>query len=231
MAKDRFKIIAKNYGKLFPEVLSLQGYDYQELQESVLKTVSKMYPNYKTAKILDIGTGDGATIAPFVRAGCKNLTGIDLNPEMLDASFKRFGDKVKLIQADATNMHMFKPNYFDVITTATCIHNIPRNQRKSLWCELLRLNPKFFVAAEKIVDPNPIKHKQYHNSEVNAILKVFKEKYNLPVVAREWVKHYEYDEREKMTLEEIKNMLGNNYNINVVYEQGVNKVISAVSKK
>jgi len=230
MGEDRFKKISNDYAELFTEVFAEQGLDYGKFQHSVFDGVSKYFPTFKNSSILDIGTGDGETLAPFVQTGCINLTGIDLNEEMIEVSKKRFGSKVKEILCDVTNMKMFKPEQFEVITSGACIHNIPKTERDKFWKELLRLSPKVFVAAEKIVEPNPIRHKEYYDREVKAIIKVYKEKHRLDEAAKEWVAHYEYDERERLTLEEIRSYLSNDYKIILFFEMGMYKTIVAIKK-
>ena len=228
MSKDRFTKISHNYAELFTEVFAEQGLDYIKFQRSAIEAVSKHYPLFKTASILDIGTGDGETIAPFVKAGCTNLTGIDLNPDMIKSSKERFGSRIKLLQADARNLEMFKTKQFDIIITGICIHNIPRNERKLFWKELLRLDPKIFVAAEKIADPDPVKHKKYYDSETNAVIEVYKNRHKLDEAAQEWIDHYKYDEREKLTIEEIELALSSRYHVKLVFEMGMNKTIIAI---
>src|SRR3989344_6521374 len=101
---DRFMGLVDNYGELFCEVFAQQGLDYQKFEESVFDAVDKYYGSSKDKKVLDIGVGDGETINSFVKAGWKNLTGIDINSQMINSAKKRFGDKVKLLMVDATNM-------------------------------------------------------------------------------------------------------------------------------
>ncbi len=231
MQKDRFKKLSDNYSEYFEEVYAEQGFSYEKSQRSVLEAVKSKYSSFKTAPILDIGCGSGATLMPFITAGCTNLTGLDLNKEMLESAKRRLGPKVKLIKADATNLSLFKPRQFDIITTCMCIHNIPFKQRKLFWKELLRLKPKIFVAAEKIADPDPYKHKRSYQREVNAIIKVYRDKYKLDDVAKEWVEHYVYDEREKLTLEEIKKELSKFYDLSITSEIAMCKTVLAIRKE
>lgn len=155
MAEDRFKELSNDYAEYFGEVFALQGFSYGDFQNSIFNEVEKLNLA-KNASLLDIGCGDGESIAPFVNVGYSNLVGIDLNQAMLESAKKRFGEKVKLFQEDATNMIRFNKDDFEVIITGACIHNIPKNQRKLFWNELIRLNPRVFIAAEKITDPDPL---------------------------------------------------------------------------
>ncbi|HEX8974067.1 MAG TPA: class I SAM-dependent methyltransferase [Patescibacteria group bacterium] len=230
MKKDRFEKISNNYGELFSEVFAEQSLDYKRLQLSVFENVSKLDPDFRNKAILDIGVGDGATSAAFVEAGCKNIIGIDLNPEMLEAARRKLGRDIELLQMDATDMGAFESNRFAIIISATMIHNIPKSEREKFWKELLRLAPEIFVSADKIADPNPELHKLYYDNEIAAIKKIYGEKHNLPEAEATWLEHYECDERERLELEEIKKALGDYYDIHVAFEMGVNKTIVATKK-
>lgn len=230
MKKDRFKKISNNYGQLFTEVFAEQGLDYMALQQSVFKNVSQLRPDFRDMAILDIGVGDGATSAAFVAAGCKNITGIDLNPVMLEAARKKLGGNIKLSQLDATDMSTFESSQFAIIISATMIHNIPRCERKKFWKELLKLAPEVFVSADKIVDPNPALHKFYYDREVAAIKKVYGEKHGLLEAEQAWIDHYKCDEKERLEIDEIKAAIGDYYDIRIVFEMGVNKTIVATKK-
>lgn len=199
--EDRFKKLARDY-ELFEQVFTVQGLNYSALQLSVLDTAAK-YRTFRNDPILDIGTGDGQTIIPFVNAGYTDLTGMDLNPEMLEITGSKLGDKVKLVQADATNMYQFNQGQFDTIISATCIHNVPRAERGKVWSELERLRPRLIVFADKIAERDEMEHKGRYESEIRALREVFEKRHGLPEVCEEWIRHYEYDEREKMTLGEI----------------------------
>lgn len=225
---DRFKKISNNYGDLFTEVFAEQGMDYEELEKSIFDTVSKTQPDFKEMPILDIGIGDGVSSELFVRAGCTKLTGIDLNQEMLDAAKVKFGDLVHLHQMNAVDMSKFEDRKFEIIVSGATIHNIPKIERVKFWKEILRLDPKIIVLAEKIKDPDIIKHQADYDREVGAIKKVYGEIHNLKDAEKEWLDHYEYDDREALYLDEINEMIGNKYTVSVVFEMGLYKTVLAV---
>lgn len=223
--KDRFTKIAKNYGDLFDEVFQFMGFDYEKLEESVFKGVAENDPDFVNKTILDIGVGDGETTARFIEAGCGRITGIDLNPTMLSASRKRFGEKIKLIQEDATNLENFKPEDFSIIISGATIHNISKEERKKLWTGLLKLKPDLIVIMDKIADKDSIKHKKSYDNELEAINAIYQDKYGLKEEADAWVEHYKQDEKERLELEEIINNLEEIYSIKVVFEMGMNKAV------
>lgn len=226
---DRFEKISNNYGEFFTEVFTEQGLDYKKFEKSVFENVKKLMPNFQDTPILDIGIGDGKTSEEFIKAGCKKIVGIDLNPIMLSAASEKFGDSIRLIQMDATKIE-FPSGAFPIIITGATIHNISKNDRINFWKELLRLSPDIFVAAEKIADQNKKKHKEQYDSEVNAIKKVYGERHNLQDAEKEWLDHYECDERERLELKEIEDNIGEQYDIEIVFEIGMYKTIVAKRK-
>lgn len=227
---DRFLKISNDYGELFSEVFAEQGMDYEKLEKSVFDKVSEIEPNFKNLSILDIGIGDGATSAPFLEAGCTKITGIDLNQEMVDATKVKFGDSVRLFKMNAVDMATFEKGDFEIIISGAAIHNIPKTERGQFWKELLRLSPKIFACAEKIKDSDIVKHKADYKSEIEAIKKVYGEKHELREAEREWLSHYEYDEREAIGLNEISENIGESYKISVVFEMGLYKTVLAIKK-
>lgn len=227
---DRFLKISNDYGELFSEVFAEQGMDYEKLEKSVFDKVSEIEPNFKNLSILDIGIGDGATSAPFLEAGCTKITGIDLNQEMVDATKVKFGDSVRLYKMNAVDMATFEKGDFEIIISGAAIHNIPKTERGQFWKELLRLSPKIFACAEKIKDSDIVKHEADYKSEIEAIKKVYGEKHELREAEREWLSHYEYDEREALGLNEISKNIGESYKISVVFEMGLYKTVLAIKK-
>ena len=229
MNQDRFQKISNNYGELFAEVFAEQGLDYKKFEESVFEQVKKNEPSFREMSILDIGIGDGETSEPFLRAGCRRVVGIDLNQQMLDATKEKFGDSVKLILMDATELS-FSTGEFPIIITGATIHNILKKDRINFWKELLRLSPKLFVSAEKIADSDSERHRYFLQREVEAIKKVYGERHNLHEAEKEWIGHYKYDEQEKLELKEIEDSIGEEYNIDVVFEMGLYKTVVATKK-
>jgi SAM-dependent methyltransferase len=227
---DRFENISNDYGELFSEVFAEQGLNYEQMQRSVFDNVSRLEPDLKDLPILDIGIGDGATSADFVKAGCKNMTGIDLSPKMVEVSRTRFGDTVRIARMNAVDLSAFGEGDFQIIVSGAAIHNIPTSERQKFWKELLRLRPNIFVCAEKIKDADPEKHKADYEKEIAAIKKIYGEKHDLRDAEKVWLDHYEYDEREALNVEEIVENIGEEYEVSVVSEMGLYKTVVAKRK-
>jgi len=225
---DRFEAISDGYALLMAEVFNEMGQNYAEMEETVFNAI-KENKKSKTIPILDIGIGDGETIIPFIRAGYTNLTGFDLNPLMLEQARKKLGESVKFVHGDALVLP-FKTKQFPVIISGAAIHNIAKKDRKIFWQELLRMNPELFVNFDKIADSDPKKQKIFYEREINAINKIYREKHGLIEKADEWVRHCQCDQKEQLTTDEIKENLGNDYDIEILVDRGLYKTIMAKKK-
>jgi ubiquinone/menaquinone biosynthesis C-methylase UbiE len=226
---DRFKNLSENYGNLFIEVFHEIGMDYEAFEKSVFDAVSAIDHNFKNKAILDIGIGDGETIKHFEKAGCNNLTGLDLNTQMLKQAKEKFGNSVKLVQADARELP-FQPEDFPIIISGEAIHNIPKNERKKVWNEILRLRPEIFINSDKMVAATEAEHQKCYANEMAAIKKIFADKYGLEKSYQEWVKHYENDDKERLYPEEVQEFLGEDYDIKITSEMGMLKTLVATRK-
>jgi ubiquinone/menaquinone biosynthesis C-methylase UbiE len=226
---DRFTKISDDYATMWNQIYAAQNLSYADFENSIFEQVAKV-ADFKNLPILDLGCGDGESLAQFVDAGCTKLVGLDLNPTMIAQCEARFGDKVELVQGDVTDLSQFAPGQFPVIVTGATFHNIPVEIRPKVWAEIKRLKPTLFVIGDKISDPDPAKQAKYYDNEVAAINAVFGVKYGLAEVAAEWVSHYEYDRREQLFASEIEAALSDLYSVDIVFEMGMIKTISCQSK-
>ena len=223
--------ISHDYETLYTEVYKVLGLNYQEFQESVQKALlSLKIDGVKNKSILDIGCGDGATLAPLVNEGFTNLTGIDTNDEMLEKARTRFEKTAKILKINATDLSQFKTKEFFAVVSSMCIHNIPRQGRKNFFAELKRLQPQVFIDCDKITNEDAQKHIEAYERETQAIIEVYKNRHNMPEAARYWLDHFIVDEKEALTMSEIKNELGDEYDISVFFEKGMCKTVLAVRK-
>jgi len=215
-----------DYYTVMSGVFGCQGMDYQKLEDSIFDYVSQNINDLKNQPILDIGIGDGASIKKFLEAGCEKVTGIDLNKTMLKTAKKKFGNRVRLIEANAVSMNMFRPDDFPVIISGACIHNIPRKERPAFWSEIVRLNPRLFVMIEKVMNHDEETYQIKYESQIKAFDYVLREKGGREDLAQEWIEHLKSDEPEKIDMEEIKNNLLGKYEVEIIFEMGVFKTVA-----
>ena len=93
--------------------------DLQKPENTILSEFREKLPNMK---MLDIGVGAGRTTVHFARLA-KEYIGIDCANNMIKAAQKKFQDypkKISFATIDASNMALFKDNYFDFILFSWC---------------------------------------------------------------------------------------------------------------
>lgn len=228
---DRFAGIATDYAALWNQVVAEAGFDYQAFQRSIFEAALKEIPNLRNCSILDLGIGDGETSKFFIEYGCANLTGVDLNLEMLAASAARFKGAVKLVHSDISHLGaVFKSGEFDLVVSGATIHNIPRASRAEVWQQIRNLDPALFVSGDKIAHDDPVKHRDYFERETKAIVSVYRDKHGLAEMADEWLQHYRVDEEEKLYLAEMQQGLAPNYSTEVIGEFGMYKTVKATRR-
>ena len=98
----------KNYAKSYDKEVFTQGtvgeVDFIEKEINFDKSIS----------ILDVGCGTGRHLAELRKRGYKNLVGLDLSWDQLNAAKNKFGsDTINLIRADATKFNLNKK--FDLV--------------------------------------------------------------------------------------------------------------------
>ncbi len=88
MDDDRFEKLSEDYADHSSEIYQFIGFEYAEVQKSVITTALKLNLLSDT-KILEIGVGDGETSKYFLPY-YQNLICIDLNDQMLANAKKNY---------------------------------------------------------------------------------------------------------------------------------------------
>ena len=228
--KDRYGTISEDFAKFWVETTAAYGVDYRAFERAIFDCANR-YPNLKDARILELGTGDGETISPFIEHGCKFVTGIELNSRMIEASRERFGDKLTLIQGDIRRLDLLQLGTVDVLVSACTIHNIPKSERPMIWSGIRNIGAKLFVYADTIVDRDPQQHRQNCEDEMNAIRRVYGDKYNRWDLVAAWEEHNRIDEQERLEFQEIEQELGGLYDFEMEREAGKYKLLRCSRKR
>lgn len=95
-------------------------------------------------RVLDIGSGSGAWSANFLRAGAKQVEGIDFAEKMvLQAQSKH--PEIKFNIGNGEDLSQFKSNSFDVVTASYVLHGMKKEKRQLLFKEMKRVSSKYVV--------------------------------------------------------------------------------------
>lgn len=119
-----------------PEVL------YQSLaQEAALvRGLQSIHPQHETARVLDVGCGDGTTLLTFLRLGfcAANLYGIDFQEERIAIAIGRCPN-IQFVHGDATKLK-FASESFDLAHESTMfIHSVDDELSKQIAGEMVRV--------------------------------------------------------------------------------------------
>lgn len=114
-------------------------------------------------RVLDLGTGDGNTLALVLaaRPGATGL-GVDFGDEMLRRARERFGgdDRVTIERHDLAEPLPSRWGTFDVVVSSFAIHHVAPSRQRALYAEAFsRLRSGgVFVNAEHVASPTPALH-------------------------------------------------------------------------
>ena len=113
--------------------------------------------------VLDIGCGTGMLSFRVVLQGAI-ITGIDINPEMLDIAQKRMNelevkDRVKFLEMGVAELDHFENDSFDVIMSGLCFSELSEDEISFTLNQVLRLlrNDGKFLLVDEIKSKSIIK--------------------------------------------------------------------------
>ncbi|MDR1405232.1 MAG: class I SAM-dependent methyltransferase [Candidatus Methanoplasma sp.] len=89
------------------------------------------------SKVLDIGCGNGKTVAALIRMGM-DATGLDFSPSAVNRCISAFGDKAKFSVAECENMP-FPDGYFDAVTAVHILEHLNDTQLRDTVGEIFRV--------------------------------------------------------------------------------------------
>lgn len=93
------------------------------------------------SKVLELGCGDGKTLAMLVSAGF-NVTGIDVSPSAINLARKKVGGKkARLFVGDVCNLP-FSPNSFDAVVAVHVLDHLTAKERRKAAAECRRVLKK-----------------------------------------------------------------------------------------
>ncbi len=119
-----------------PEVL----YQSMAQEAALVRALQAVHPHQETARVLDVGCGDGSSLLTFLRLGfaADNLHGIDSQKERV-AQAREKCPSIHFAHGDATKL-LFASDTFDLVHEATMfIHSVDEELSRKIAAEMLRV--------------------------------------------------------------------------------------------
>ncbi len=120
-----------------------------------------------TKRILDLGTGNGRTLA-LVKLKCPNAEGValDFSDPMLEQAEKRFAkDKsIEIVKHDfSLPLPAAELGAFDAIVSSLAIHHLTHERKRKLYQEIFELlnPPGVFCNLERVASPSVTVHLKF----------------------------------------------------------------------
>ena len=130
-------------------------------QQQAMTVLAEFVPA-EVGRVLDLGTGDGITLA-LVRELRPQASGVavDFTEEMLGRARARFaGEPVEVVRHDLDEPLPHAWGSFDLIVSSFAIHHLPDERKRALYGEVFdRLTPGgAFLNLEHVASPTPQLH-------------------------------------------------------------------------
>jgi SAM-dependent methyltransferase len=131
-----------------------------------LQMLVELLPDRRIDRVLDLGTGDGNTLA-LVLAAYPDARGVglDFGDEMLRRAGDRFGgdNRVTIDRHDLSQPLPDDLGTFDIVVSSFAIHHLDPPRQQALYGEVFdRLTPGgLFANAEHVASPTPELHAQW----------------------------------------------------------------------
>jgi ubiquinone/menaquinone biosynthesis C-methylase UbiE len=135
-AKLIFNIIAPFYAVLNNYVRLGLKKSMQIIQQNIELT---------NQDVLDIGTGTGVWAMLFKENGAKNVSGIDIAPNMIRQAKRKFGHQIEFSVVDGINFSHFPDNSYDIVTASLVLHGMKQKEREIILLQMQRISKKYVV--------------------------------------------------------------------------------------
>lgn len=199
------------------DILKEALFYYDNLEDTVGKSVAKEIREDRQYKILEIGIGTGITTA-FVLDNLENpetvkIFAVDNEEKMLEEVKQRFSSvkNIEYVYSDIIEyLKSVEDGFFDGCYSGYVIHNFDFETRKELFKELGRTikSGGFFVNGDKIIVNDDSLREEYYAKEIELYDNL--DKIGRSEIKEEWIKHYEEDEKIRFLEREQSELLESN---------------------
>jgi len=125
-ASDHYSFIAHQYDRLLGPFL-----------DGLRRAGLDLCPPAPGWKVLDVGSGTGAQLELYQRAGC-TVAGIEASPAMAQVARRRLGEHAALELADASRMP-YAGGTFDLVLASMMLHELHAGTRSAILQECARV--------------------------------------------------------------------------------------------
>ena len=111
------------------------------MRRQVIPPMTRFLAGVKQPRILDVACGTGRTLGQLaVAQPAAKCFGMDLSPYYLQVAREQLADvpDVSFVADNAERMP-FRDDSFDVVTSTFLFHELPRNARRSVYAEMMRV--------------------------------------------------------------------------------------------
>lgn len=149
--KVHYMNIAKKYDKNYWDGSRKSGYGgYKYIPNYWLSTAKKIIKLYKlnnNSKLLDVGCGKAFLLFEIKKLLPKiKIVGFDISKYAISKTPKLI--KKNIFYKDAGSKYNYKKNYFDLVISFGCIHNLELNKLLICLKEIERVGKKKFIMTE-----------------------------------------------------------------------------------
>ncbi len=136
------RAIAKSNGEYWDKIYSTKQSNQVSWTQQIPKTSLDFIHSFglpKTAKIIDVGGGDGKLVDYLLDEGFENITVLDISAKALEKAKNRLGDKAKRVNWVISNITEFNPTTtFDVWHDRATFHFLTTEEQVTKYMETAR---------------------------------------------------------------------------------------------
>jgi ubiquinone/menaquinone biosynthesis C-methylase UbiE len=238
---DRFSGVLGKYYNL--RALAMPYHEkFQDKVKELLSGYAKSHPEPAELKVLEIGTGTGSTSIRILESDPRiKLITVDPDKNLIEKAkqiLADMSDRVEFINADILSILKKMPACsVNAMASALTIHNFPTEYREEVMKELARVLAEggLFVNADKYALDNPKEHAKSLKEQIDSF-EMFDSmnipEVDIPNLKQGWIKHYQDDERTKISESEQIVMLQKLgfKDIKLEFRESMEAVISAIKK-
>jgi tRNA (cmo5U34)-methyltransferase len=184
---------------------------FKEMQENIAYFATcKAVCTIGTYKVLEVGCGPGPTTDKLLQTRENvNVTAVDIEKQMIDEAkinLAKYGGRVNFVLEDMLKfLPTIKDNTYDSFASGWTLHNLNSTQRHQALSEIYRvLKPgALFVNGDKYAQDDVRKHKRDYKQFKDCLTKM-DQKYGDAEWTKQWIEHYNFDEKPEIIMFENK---------------------------